>query len=257
MSMHSKQPRVTVVVPNYNYGHWIESCLDSVANDPYESKSIVVVDDGSTDNSAKNVYNLITNPKLFSENKIDGVVGTYKDYNFQIKLIAANTSRGPSAARNIGIKSCFDETDFFSFIDSDDMHISGKIKKTVKKMIEHQGYVGVVYCDYENLYVDKNRVHQQYKEPFCSERLLLECIIPPHSLVAKYAIEESGFFDEEMRVAEDYDWWIRIAKKFVCYHIPEKYVIMRTGKYNSSNTVDKNIWTKNWARIRDKISNGS
>jgi glycosyltransferase involved in cell wall biosynthesis len=229
--MHSKQPRVTVVVPNYNYGHWIESCLDSVANDPYDSKSIVVVDDGSTDNSAQNVYNLITNPKPFSENKIDGVIGTYKDYNF--------------------------ETDFFSFIDSDDMHISGKIKKTVKKMIEHQGYVGVVYCDYENLSVDKNRVHQQYKEPFCSERLLSECIIPPHSLVAKYAIEDSGLFDEEMRVAEDYDWWIRISKKFVCYHIPEKYVIMRTGKYNSSNTVDKNIWTKNWARIRDKISNGS
>jgi glycosyltransferase involved in cell wall biosynthesis len=190
--MHSKQPRVTVVVPNYNYGHWIESCLDSIANDPYDSKSIVVVDDGSTDNSAQKIYNLITDPKPFSENEISGIVGTYKDYNFKIKLIAANVSRGPSAARNIGIKSCFNETDFFSFIDSDDMHISGKIKKTVKKMIEHQGYVGVVYCDYENLYVDKNRIHQQYKEPFCSERLLSECIIPPHSLVAKYAIEESG-----------------------------------------------------------------
>ena len=131
MSMHDK-PRVTVVVPNYNYGHWIESCLDSVANDPYDNKNIVVVDDGSTDNSAQNVYNLIANPKPFSENKIDGVIGTYKDYNFQIKLIAANTSRGPSTARNIGINSCFNETDFFSFIDSDDMHISGKIKKTVK-----------------------------------------------------------------------------------------------------------------------------
>jgi glycosyltransferase involved in cell wall biosynthesis len=257
LQLEENKPVISIIIPCFNHGHFIKDALDSILKFPGIKQEIIIVDDGSTDNSAQKVYNLITNPKPFSENKIDGVIGTYKDYNFKIKLIAANVSRGPSAARNIGIKSCFDETDFFSFIDSDDMHISGKIKKTVKKMIEHQGYVGVVYCDYENLHVDKNKVDQQYKEPFCLERLLLECIIPPHSLVAKYAIEESGFFDEEMRVAEDYDWWIRIAKKFVCYHIPEKYVIMRTGKHNSSNTVEENIWVKNWARIRDKISNGS
>lgn len=252
--MHEK-PRVTVVIPNYNYGIWIEDCLDSVANDLYDNKCMVVVDDASTDNSSQKVFDLIKSPSEFTKNGISGINGFYKNTNIEIKLIAINKTVGPSASRNIGMKSCFEETDFFSFIDSDDMHISGKIKRTLTKMLENNGFVAVVYCDYENLYVQTGKVHQQYKEPFCLDKILNDCIIPCHSLVSKKAIEEVGFFDESMRVAEDYDLWIRISKKFLCYHIPEKLAIVRRGKHNSDYSVPKNIWQKNWSRIREKISN--
>ena len=59
--------------------------------------------------------------------------------------------------------------------------------ETTQKMLDNYGYVGVVYCDYDNFYTENKRVHEQYKEPFCKEKLLNECIIPCHSLVAKYA----------------------------------------------------------------------
>lgn len=252
--MHER-PRVAVIVPNHNYGHWIEGCLDSISNDDYDNKTIVVVDDGSTDNSVGLIYELISNPKEFICNGISGVCGTYKKTEFKIKLISCSPSKGPSSARNIGIKVSFEDSDLFSFIDSDDIHISGKLKKTVDVMVKNYEYVGVVYCDYENDFVSSKRVHQQYKEPFCSERILVECTVPSHSLVSKHAIDSCGFFDEEMRVAEDWDLWIRISKKFMFYHMPEKLVVVRTGKYNSANVVSKDIWAKNWIRIREKIDN--
>jgi len=103
MSLHEK-PTITVVIPNYNYGHWIEEAIDSVALDDYPKKKIIVVDDGSTDNSARKVFNLLNNTRQVESNSIIGISGIYK--NIELTLIACNENRGPSAARNIGVKSC-------------------------------------------------------------------------------------------------------------------------------------------------------
>ena len=254
-NMSINEPKITVVIPSHNHEMWIKDCLDSVIGDVYTNKQIAIIDDGSSDNSANKIFNLISSSKEFVSNSIYGIEGTYLDSGVKIRFVSTTDSVGPSAARNIGMKLFYEDTDLFSFIDSDDMHISGKLKETTQKMLDNYGYVGVVYCDYDNFYTENKRVHEQYKEPFCKERLLNECIIPCHSLVAKYAIDKIGFFDEQMRVAEDYDLWIRMSKEFVCYHIPKKLAVVRRGPHNSDHIVDKNIWGKNWQRIREKIKN--
>lgn len=253
--MSINDPAITIIVPNHNHSSWIKDCLDSVSSDPYDNKQIVVIDDGSTDDSIKKIVSFISFKKEFLSNSIPGIQGLYLDTKTKISLISTNKSYGPSAARNTGIKVFYQNTDFFSFIDADDMHIKGKLKKTSEKILNNYGYVGVVYCDYENICVETGRIHEQYKIPFCRKKLLMDCIIPCHSLVAKYAIDQIGLFDEEMRVAEDYDFWIRISKKFVCYHVPEKLAIVRRGNHNSDHIVEKNIWYNNWTRIREKIKN--
>ena len=254
MSLHEK-PLVSIVIPNHNYGKWIEDAIDSVVYDDYSNKRIVVVDDGSTDGSAKKVYDFLLEPKASESSGISGITGKYKNTDVETTLIACNECRGPSAARNIGINFYWENTDAYSFLDSDDMHINGKLKETLSVLINGWGSIGAVYCDYVNFDYVNNISFQQHKEAFCSERILEECIMPPSNLVPKYVFEKIGLFDETMRVAEDWDLWIRMSKHFIAYHIPRTLTIMRTGSYNSSNTVSKEVWSKNWQRILEKIKN--
>jgi glycosyltransferase involved in cell wall biosynthesis len=252
MSLHEK-PTITVVIPNYNYGHWIEEAIDSVALDDYPKKKIIVVDDGSTDNSARKVFNLLNNTRQVESNSIIGISGIYK--NIELTLIACNENRGPSAARNIGVKFGFEKTDVFSFLDSDDMHIQGKLKHTSDALLNGWGNIGAVYSDYINFDINTFIKYYQYKEPFCTERILEECIMPSNSLVPKYVFDKIGFFDESMRVAEDWDFWIRVSKFYIGYHVPKFLSLIRTGSYNSTNTVSKEVWISNWQKIREKILN--
>ncbi len=254
MSLHEK-PIVSIIIPNYNYGRWIEDAIDSVVNDDYSNKRIVVVDDGSNDGSAKKVYDLLSDPKSCESSGILGIKGKYKNSDIEVILIACNENRGPSAARNVGIKFCWENTDIYSFLDSDDMHINGKLKETLTALINGWGSIGAVYCDYINFDYENNINYQQHKEYFCSERILEECIMPSNSLVPKYVFEKIGLFDETMRVAEDWDMWIKMSKHFIGYHIPKNLSIIRTGKHNSTNNVSNDVWVKNWSRIIEKIKN--
>ena len=56
-----------------------------------------------------------------------------------------------------------------------------------------------------------------------------------------------------MRTCEDYDLWIRIAKKFTIAHVAEFLTYVRIHSQNSTNTVSKEIWNQNWNRIRKKM----
>ena len=253
MSMYEET--ITVIIPNHNYGKWAEDAIDSIVNNYMDGLSVCFIDDGSTDDSAQKVYNFITEKYDNTINGIPAIGGKYKNTNLKINLIAKNEASGPSTARNIGIKHSIYNTKYFMFLDCDDVYLDNKIKKSYEVIKNYEPIVGCVYSDYFNLHIDTNTKVLMNKEPFSKNRLLEECIIPPHSLVPKYVFEKIGLFDEEMRVAEDYDLWIRMAKHFIGYHIAEPLVTMRVGTYNSSNTVSKKVWLKNWHRIREKLAN--
>lgn len=246
---------ITVIIPNHNYGKWAEDAIDSVFANYIENVSVCFIDDGSTDNSAQIVYNLITEKYDNTVNGIPAISGKYKNTPMKINLIAKNEASGPSVARNIGIKHSANNTKYFMFLDCDDIYCNKKIQKSYDVIKKYESIVGCVYSDYINMHIEDNINIFVNKEPFSRTRLLEECIIPPHSLVPKYVFDKIGLFDEEMRVAEDYDLWLRMSKYFIGYHIAEPLVKMRVGSYNSTNTVPKEIWNKNWNRIRKKLLN--
>lgn len=238
--------RVTIVIPNHNYGKWIVGAIDSVFTDPYQDKNIVVVNDGCTDDSWRIICNLIPE---FNYECTDGIFSDlYK--GIYVTVINLPQANGPSYARNIAIKLLWDSTDIFGFLDADDEYRNGKITKSVVK-IEADPNIGAVYTDYD-IVNEEGLIKREYKEPFSRERLVRECIVHSACVISKSALDKCGLYDETMRTCEDYDLWMRISEKFCITHIADPLMLVRTHSQNSTSTVAKNIWDENWLKVMTK-----
>ncbi|TPV38786.1 glycosyltransferase family 2 protein [Bacillus dicomae] len=120
---------VSVIVPLYNAEKYIEETMESILNQTYKNIEIVIVDDGSKDQSSSIVQNL------------------KKKYPEQIKYILQE-NQGVSVARNTGIENANGE--YISFLDSDDLWHSTKIEKQIESM--HKNNMNACYCGYMNFY---------------------------------------------------------------------------------------------------------
>jgi glycosyltransferase involved in cell wall biosynthesis len=249
MSENVRMPLLTVVIPNHNYEQWVGEAIVSAAVDPYPNKQIVVIDDGSTDNSWQRICQLVFNKKVEQQPK---QLYAGKLMNTPVYATHLEKAGGPSAARNIGIQVFWNDTDIYGFLDADDVYLPGKISKSIDKFLQDPARIGAVYTDYDTVNIDTGVRARVYKEPFNINRLMQECIIHSACMVSKLALEQSGMYDEEMRTCEDYDLWIRISQSFVFVHIPEPLMLVRVGSHNSTATVDNTIWQQNWQRIRAK-----
>jgi glycosyltransferase involved in cell wall biosynthesis len=250
MQSNENLPTVSIVIPCHNHQEWVQDAIISAASNTYPNKRIIFVDDGSTDASWQLVCALAgLKPKSTDGNVIytSNILGTeFLAYRF-------TESRGPSVARNLGIKIMWQFTDLFAFLDSDDVYTNDKIEKSVDKYLLDPIRIGVIYSDFDTINVQTGVRVRQYKEPFNLNRLRQECIINNDSVVSKAALEKAGFYDEEMRTCEDYDLWMRISDNHVFIHIPESLVLIRVGKHSSTNTVSQDVWNKNWQRVMDKL----
>ncbi len=234
LEQHFSKPVVTVIIPCHNHADMLGDAIDSVTMQDYRPLKIMVVDDGSTDS-----------PEKVIEQKLNNSV--------PIDLIRSEQPKGPSAARNAGIKNSWDDSDLFMMLDADDLYLPSKVSKSVDKYMENMGYIGIVYTDaiIKNINT-KTEIHE-FRRPFDREELEKECIISNTPLITKGAFIESGFYDETMRTCEDWDLWLRITENFLAVHIPETlHVYHVTGK-NSSDTVPQEIWIENWRKISERL----
>jgi len=207
---------VSVVIPTYNYAHFLCNAVDSVLAQTYRNIEIIVVDDGSSDNTSE----------------------IAKGYGARINYIY-QANRGLSAARNAGIRVAGGE--FIAFLDADDMWMPDKIMKQVQVLKDH-GAVGAVGS---NLYqVDENlrdlavvKNKNYAPEKFSRELLFFNIVGGGGSsiLLRKECFRVAGLFDEELRAAEDWDMWLRISKKFSIRNIDEPLVKIRLGSYSMSH----------------------
>ena len=232
------KPKVTAIIPCHNHRKWLGDAITSILVQSYLVKSLIIVDDHSTDGSAEYVKEMI------KETRMEPI----------IKLVENTTEKhGPSIARNIGIQTGWENTDLFAFLDSDDIYHKDKIKKSVEIFNKDPQNIGVVYSDYNTLSIETGQKYRQYKEPFSRERLIQECIVNCDSLISKRAFETCGLFDEQLRVCEDYDRWLHFSERFVICHIPEALVDIRVGSHSSTSTVKSEIWKQCYSRVMQKI----
>jgi glycosyltransferase involved in cell wall biosynthesis len=156
--------------------------------------------------------------------------------------IRLNKQGGPSIARNIGISYTIENSDFYMVLDADDIMQPNKVYRCVEEAMKLPGIIGIVYGDYTTLNVENGIERIEYKADFDIEKLYSECIIHSGSLVSKEALmfaqDQYGFYDQRMRVAEDYDLWLRITRKYSAVHIPESLTTVRVTPKNSTNQVD-------------------
>jgi glycosyltransferase involved in cell wall biosynthesis len=209
--------KVSVVIPNYNNAEYLDQCIESVLNQDYDNIEIIVVDDGSTDNSLEVLH----------------------DYRLQINVIAT-PHFGASAARNRGILAASGE--FIAFLDSDDYWSHDKIRLQVELAIEKN--LALVYSGGTEISSKGKelKVHTPVFSGFCYQYFVKfptkSVITLPCSsaLIRKSNLAVSGLFDSTfMDFAEDWDFFRRFSKTGLTGFIETSIVFYRRHERNISN----------------------
>ena len=199
---------VSVIIPTYNREGPLQYAMQSVINQTYQFWELIIVDDGSTDNTRDAVE------KFRNENI---------KYLFQKR-------KGVSAARNRGIMAA--NGNYLSFLDSDDSFLPHKLETQIESMESSPKYM----MSYSNvLFVDNNkevviRDEQMHLSGNIYPQMLFmrDCFIStPAVIVKRKALDEVGGFDVNMKMCEDLDLWRRIARYFPVLHLPEPLVMVR------------------------------
>jgi glycosyltransferase involved in cell wall biosynthesis len=182
-------PKVSIIIPTYNRAHTISSALDSLINQPVDDLEILVVDDGSTDNTRD-------------------VLSDYPQVHYVFQQNA-----GVSRARNTGLKLCSGET--IAFLDSDDIVFPNKFSHQLS-LLDQDPTLDIVYSGWQILAEDGRTVQTEY-HPLPNEDPLTKMVedgyfFPIHSaLMRRHCYERVGGFDESLPAFEDPDFWIRMA----------------------------------------------
>ena len=192
----AKKPTVSVIIPTYNRAHLIVRAIQSVLNQTYQDFELIIVDDGSTDNTEE-------------------VIRKFQEQDKRVKYIRHEKNRGGSAARNTGIKNAKGE--YIAFQDSDDEWLPEKLKKQMEVFKDAPSELGVVSTGYifiDELNGDTGKQFIPKKKGWIYEELLAGNCVGTTStiLIKRKCFEKAGLFDENLPSCQDWEMWIRIAK---------------------------------------------
>jgi len=206
----SKIPMVSVIIPCYNHGKYLANAIQSILSQNYPSIEIIVVDDGSVDNT-KTVC--LEYPEV--------------KYIYQI-------NSGVSAARNTGIKHATGE--FLVFLDADDWFLNNAIKTNVDYLLNNAD-AAFVSGGYELYYEpeDKTWTIQQEitDDPYC--KLLEKNFIGMHATVMYRSwVFEKFAYNESLSYCEDYVLYLQITRLYPIIHHTKLIAVYRKHDYNSS-----------------------
>lgn len=203
----NRPPMVSVIIPTYNRGWILSEAIDSVLNQDYTHYELIVVDDGSTDQTTE-------------------ILDSYGR-----KIISAHQeNRGVSSARNHGIRLA--KGKLIAFLDSDDLWLKGKLRKQVAFFNRQHG---AVICQTEEIWI-RNGVRinpkKRHQKPsgMIFEKCLELCLISPSAvMIRKDFLDKTGGFDESLPACEDYDLWLRISHANPVYLLNSPLVVKRGG----------------------------
>lgn len=202
------EPTVSVVIPAYNRAHLLGRAINSVMSQTLDDWELLVVDDGSTDNTEE-------------------VVSAFQDP--RVKYLRHVSNRGATAARNTGIKAAVGE--FVGFLDSDDEWLPQKLEAQVAIFQENPGKypnLGVVLTGTKAIDGRTGQIREGtprfhgnvYHVPF-RESLNGNCTL----LVRRDCFDEVGYFDEGLPASQLWDMVVRLARKYEFDAVPDKLVV--------------------------------
>lgn len=236
---------VAVIIANHNYGQFLIGAVESAAAE--KPGVIVVMDDGSTDDSVRALIGRMENPAQDDILQIPFVRGTVN--GVEVRLFSATQSQGPSAARNVALKVSWEKAKYFAILDADDRFLSGRLKACVELLEKYGEVAGAVYTDYFQIRGDVALRH--CKKAFAKRELLFDNMVHSACVIRKSALEDVGLYDESLRLAEDYDLWMRIAKNRVILHLPDPLMNINEGNWQ----VSKQASSSRWAEITQILRN--
>lgn len=188
-----RNPLVSVIIPTFNRRTLLLEAIKSVQAQTYQNFEVLVIDDGSTDNTKEAVEN-IDDPK--------------------IKYFWQNNTGLPAVARNNGLRKARGE--YIAFLDSDDLWLPQKLEKQLKIFSEKKNLLLMATnaCYFKDGYCEPaafllKDVYLNFRTELVSNR-----INNSGAVMRSEVIESVGFQDEnpDLRTVEDYDYWLRILK---------------------------------------------
>lgn len=216
--------QISAIIPSYNRLESLKRAVHSVLDQDCVVDELIVVDDGSTDDTA-----------------------SYIRHNFpQIKLIK-QTNKGVSAARNAGIKLA--KFDWIALLDSDDSWHRNKIA-TIKQHHAQQPDISLIHSDEiwirNHVRVNAMNKHQKTGGNIFFRCLPL-CVISPSAVVLRRSlIESAGYFDESLPACEDYDLWLKICCQHSVHYIDQPLITKYGGH-------EDQLSTQHWGMDRFRI----
>jgi glycosyltransferase involved in cell wall biosynthesis len=208
-------PLISIVIASYNMGQYLGTALDSLLKQTWENIEVIVIDDGSTDNSEE-------------------VMSAYANNN-KVSYIKTE-NRGQTKAKNRGVKEA--KGDFIGFCDADDFWTDNKLELQMPFFSDDK--VGVVYSevsyiDEDGNPYDKAAVYERYTGKV-TEQLLTKNFVPfGTSIIRKACVIQDGGFDEQFKMGIDWDLWLRYSLNWEFMYCPEKTYIYREWSGQMSN----------------------
>lgn len=231
MSYNKAIEEISVIIPTYNRCDLLKRAINSVIKQTITPKEIIIVDNGSTDQTYQMVSSLFPEISYFIEKK-----------------------RGVSAARNKGILES--KSKWIAFLDSDDTWKPTKLEKQMEYSVFNQDKYRIIHTD-ETWYRNKKFLNQLKKHKksggnIFKNSLQLCCISPSSVVLKKQIFDDYGLFDENLEVCEDYDMWIRITSKEEVGFLDSPLVLKYGGH---SDQLSKKFWGMDRFRIKSLEKN--
>ena len=221
----NRAPKVSVLMPSYNYARFLPISINSVLSQSYSNLELIITDDCSTDESRE-------------------IVEHWRKLDDRVVPVLHHVNQGLARARNSGLTVCSGE--FVALCDADDVWNPGKLEAQMS-CFERQPQLGVVHSDSSIIDGAGNLTGQRFStllhckgqktsgdlfEMLCERNFL--CV--PTVILRREAIDYAGGFEENLRSLEDWVCWAKVSRKYLFHYIPEPLVQYRIhGAGLSSN----------------------
>jgi alpha-1,3-rhamnosyltransferase len=214
---------VTVVIPSYNHEAFVTQAIDSVLGQDYDDIELIVIDDGSTDGSARKVGD-----HLAARSPSKRVV------------FEARENRGKSATLNQGL--AYAKGTYFTLLDSDDV-LEPRMVRTLASTLEGGG-AGTAASFGDGWVIDPDGDVQgrlSDTAPYRGGNVFLDMAtlrffpLIQSSLIRRDVLEQVGGFDERFKLLEDWDIWLRLARWHELRYVSEPVVRYRIHPENRSS----------------------
>jgi glycosyltransferase involved in cell wall biosynthesis len=203
------KPTVSVIIPTYNLASHLTEAVASVRDQHCPNLEIIVVDDGSTDDTAK---------------VLDALAATGDLRWFH------QDNAGAAAARNRGIQEA--QGEWIAFLDADDLWLSGKLAAQFEKLRQHPEAM-FSYTDVRLR--SESNVERDLECGTDGQSLFLRLLggnlfATPTVIIRRDCFEEIGLFDTELRTGEDWDMWMRLATHFAHVRVAKPLALIRESR---------------------------
>ena len=220
---------ISVVIPTFNRVSSLERTLNSVLAQTLPADEIIIVDDGSTDNT------------------VSILKSRYSEVELSMIRFIEQDNHGVSAARNAGIATARHE--WIALLDSDDVWHEDKLQKQIQALENAPEYL---MSHSDEIWIRNGlRVNQMNKHKktggYIFQQCLPMCVISPSAVIIHRLIfDEIGLFDETLPACEDYDLWLRICSRYPVLYIDEALITKHGGH-------DDQLSHKYWGMDRFRI----